>query len=147
MEEVPTLVDDESENFSDGKVESEGSIVETGDANESLKKNIKEWIALDNQIIEYRKEINARNKRKKQLTPMIIENMKVIEKDHCNLGNNGTLEIKERKSTVTLKKDYVEKLLTQFLHDEAKAKESAEYIFNNKEVKFTPVLKRNIKKI
>ena len=138
---------DDSDSESDvSEVESEGSVVEDGGRQEKFKKCIREWIALDNQIIEYRKEINSRNKRKKQLTPEIIEHMNKINKEFCNLGNNGTLEVKQRKSTTTLKKDYVEKLLTNFLKDEEQARKSAEYIFNNKEVKFVPILKRSLNK-
>lgn len=130
---------------SESDEESVGSVVEEGDKNEKFKKFIREWIALDNAIIELRKDINVRNKRKKQLTPFIIEHMKEIDKEFCNLGDNGTIEVKQRKSTTSLKKDYVEKLLQDYLKDETKAKESAEYIFSNKEVKFVPVLKRSSK--
>lgn len=137
----PELSDSDSEE----QAESDGSVVEDGDSNEKFKKNIREWIALDNAIAEYRKEINERNKRKKQLTPFIIKHMQDINKEFCNLGNNGTLEVKQRKSTTTLKKDYVAKLLQDILKDEQKAQESAEYIFSNKEVKFVPVLKRSSK--
>lgn len=141
---VPDMPKEESD--TESEAESDGSIVEDGDAQEKFKKAIREWIALDNQIIEYRKEINSRNKRKKQLTPEIIEHMGKINKEFCNLGNNGTLEVKQRKSTATLKKDYVEQLLVNVLKDEEKARQSAEYIFNNKEVKFVPVLKRSLNK-
>ena len=138
----PDLVDSEDD---EAEAESDGSVVEDGDTNETFKKYIREWIALDNAIVEYRKEINDRNKRKKQLTPFIIKHMQDIDKEFCNLGDSGTLEVKQRKSTTTLKKDYVAKLLQDILKDDKKAQESAEYIFNNKEVKFVPVLKRSSK--
>lgn len=145
--QVPEIQDvEDSSDSGVSEAGSEGSVIEDGDRQEKFKKCIREWIALDNQILEHRKEINSRNKRKKQLTPEIIEHMSKINKEFCNLGDNGTLEVKQRKSTSTLKKDYVEKLLANFLKDDDKAKQSAEYIFNNKEVKFVPVLKRNLNK-
>lgn len=144
---VPEIQKDPNESESEfSEAESEGSVVEQGESQEKFKKAIREWIALDNQIIEYRKEINARNKRKKQLTPDIIEHMGSINKEFCNLGNSGTLEVKQRKSTATLKKDYVEKLLVDILQNEDQARKSAEHIFNNKQVKFVPVLKRTMNK-
>ena len=73
----PDLVDSED----DDEAESDGSVVEDGDTNETFKKYIREWIALDNAIVEYRKEINDRNKRKKQLTPFIIKHMQDIDKE------------------------------------------------------------------
>lgn len=147
MQHVPQLQNEnESEYDSVSRSGSEGSVTETTHEQELFKKAVKEWILLDDQNSEMRKEINVRNKRKKELSQLIVTYMGKVQKDVCNLGNSGSLEVKQRKSTTALKKDYVEELLKNFLKDETKAKESAEYIFNNKQVKFVPTLKRNIKK-
>ena len=114
---------------------------------EQFKNTVRQWVMLDNEILELRKEINARNKQKKKLAEFIVNHMKTTSKEFCNLGSGGLLELKQRKTSVTLKKDYVEQLLSNYLNDNEKAKESAEYIFQNKQTKFTDFLKRSTKSL
>lgn len=140
--EIPDLTETDSVISNVSKSDSEGSIVETTHEQELFKKAVKEYILLDDQVAEYRKEISIRNKRKKVLSEIIVKFMNKTQKEACNLGESGSLEIKQRKSTVTLKKDYVENILSNLIKDNLKAKEYTDYIFENREVKYIPTLKR-----
>lgn len=140
--EVPDLTESQSVTSDVSKTESEGSITETTHEQELFKKAVREYILIDDQMADYRKEISIRNKRKKVLSEIILKFMNKTQKDTCNIGESGSLEVKQRKSTVTIKKDYVENTLNTLLKDENKAKEYADVIFQNREVKFIPTLKR-----
>lgn len=109
---------------------------------EQFKRSVKEYVALFDEIAEIRKIINQKNKKKKALTEFIIAYMRDESKDICNLGASGVLAVKQSKTTVTLKKEYVQQMLTQILQDEQKAEESAKFIFENREKKETFKLQR-----
>lgn len=109
---------------------------------DEFKRAVKEYVALFDEIAEIRSIINQKNKKKKALTEFIIAYMKDSEKDICNLGASGVLAMKKQKTTVTLKKEYVQQMLTQILQDEQKAEESAKFIFENREKKETFKLQR-----
>lgn len=140
--EVPDLTETGSVISDVSKSDSEGSVTETTHEQELFKKAVKEYILLDDQAAEYRKEISIRNKRKKVLSEIILKFMNKTQKDACNLGESGTLEVKQRKSTVTLKKEHIESALSNLIKDNDKAKQYADYIFDNREVKYIPTLKR-----
>ena len=89
---------------------------------DEFKRAVKEYVALFDEIAEIRSIINQKNKKKKALTEFIIAYMKDSEKDICNLGASGVLAMKKQKTTVTLKKEYVQQMLTQILQDEQKGR-------------------------
>ena len=114
----------------------------TESRDEQFRRSVKQYVALTDEIAEIRKIINEKNKKKKNLTEFIIAYMRDSEKDICNLGASGVLAMKKQKTTVTLKKEYVQQMLTQILNDEQKAEESTKYIFENREKKETYKLQR-----
>ena len=75
---------------------------------------------------------------------MIVSFMNSSEKEICNLGNDGSLQVKVSKTTQALKKDQVEQLLVQLGNTEEKAKETAQFLWDNKTKTERKVLKRNI---
>lgn len=110
---------------------------------DEFKMAVKEWLNISDRQAEMRKQNSEFNKRKKQLNLTIIGFMKNNKKDICNLGENGILQLKEQKTSVALKKDYVEKLLRDFTNNEDMARQAAEYIFNNKETRTKDVIKKS----
>lgn len=110
---------------------------------DEFKMAVKEWLNINDRQAEIRKQNAEFNKRKKQLNASIIGFMKDNKKDICNLGENGILQLKEQKTSVALKKDYVEKLLRDFTNNEDMARQAAEYIFNNKETRTKDVIKKS----
>ena len=109
---------------------------------DEFKRVVKQYVTLFDEIAEIRSIINQKNKKKKDLTEFIIAFMRDSEKDFCNLGASGVLAMKKQQTTVTLKKEYVQHMLTQILQDEQKAEESAKFIFENREKKETFKLQR-----
>jgi cob(I)alamin adenosyltransferase len=109
---------------------------------DEFKRVVKQYVTLFDEIAEIRSIINQKNKKKKALTEFIIAFMRDSEKDICNLGASGVLAMKKQQTTVTLKKEYVQHMLTQILQDEQKAEESAKFIFENREKKETFKLQR-----
>jgi hypothetical protein len=109
---------------------------------DEFRRVVKEYVSLHDEITDIRSVMNLKTKRKKGLTEFIIAYMKDQEKDICNLGSSGVLQMKKHKTSLSLKKDYVQELLARILNDDAKAKESAEYIFENKPSKETYKLHR-----
>jgi cob(I)alamin adenosyltransferase len=109
---------------------------------DEFKKAVKEYVATFDDIAEMRAIINQKNKKKKRLNDFIIAYMRDSNKDICNLGAMGTIQMKEHTTSVTLKKEYVAELLNQILQDETKAKESAEFIFQQKQKKVSYRLHR-----
>lgn len=112
---------------------------------EQFKDAVKEFIKIYDRLAEIRKDTSMLNKRKKKLSEVIVAYMKNNEKEICNLGNDGSLQVKTSKSTLALKKDQVEQLLIQLGNNEEKAKETAQYLWDNKTVNERNVLKRNLK--
>ena len=108
---------------------------------EEFKKAVREYVALTDELTEIRATINKKNKRKRSLTEFIIAYMQDNRKDICNLGASGVLRMKESKASVALKKEHVQQLLMDIIGEE-KAKESAQYIFENREKKISYKLER-----
>jgi|TARA_B110000046_G_scaffold117159_1_gene124097 seryl-tRNA synthetase len=110
-----------------------------------FKDVVKEYIKIFDRIAELRRDSSMLNKRKKKLSETIVSFMSNNDKEICNLGTDGSLQVKTSKSTLALKKDQVELLLQQLGNDETKAKETAQFLWENKTVKERKVLKRNIR--
>jgi hypothetical protein len=111
-----------------------------------FKEAVKEWLSIFNQQAEIRKANTVLNKRKKHLSDVIITFMKSNDKEICNLGESGVLEVRTKKSAVPLKKEYVENLLSAyFKNDSAAAKEATTYLWENRQIKETTSLKRSNK--
>ena len=117
---------------------------ETRDDKDEFKDAVQEWVSIHDKLAEIRKSIAAHNKRKRKLSEFIVHFMKKNNLEFCKLGSeNGSLELKHRKSKMALKQEHVEKLLLEFLRDPSSAKEGAEFLFNNKEVKEVAFIKRS----
>lgn len=111
---------------------------------ENFKDIVKEYVKIYDRLAEIRRDTSVLNKRKKKLSELIVSFMNNNDKEICSLGNDGSLQVKTSKSTLALKKEQVEALLVQLGNNESKAKETAQYLWDNKTVKERKVLKRNI---
>ena len=69
---------------------------------EQFKESVKEFIRIHDRLAEIRRDTNVLNKRKKKLSEVIVAFMNTNNKDFCNLGNEGTLEMKTSKSKLAL---------------------------------------------
>ena len=110
-----------------------------------FKTVVKEYIGIFDRLAEIRKDTSILNKRKKKLSEVIVAFMQSSDKEFCNLGSDGTLEVKTTKSKRALKKEDIERLLIELGTDETKSKETADYMYNNKTIVERTSLKRNTK--
>jgi (p)ppGpp synthase/HD superfamily hydrolase len=114
---------------------------------DKFKEYVRELIKIHDRIAEIRKDTSILNKRKKEIGAKIMTYMKSNDKELCNLGTQGTLTMKVTKTSQALKKEDIEELLQQFGNDETKAKETAQFLFENKRKKETSTLRRSTKVI
>jgi len=120
---------------------STGSEVETiGD----FKKAVKQYVTLMDEVQEVNDRLKEKKKKIKKLSEFILTYMKENEKEVCDLGENGSLQIKKRK-TKKFEMEKIESILRDYLKDGEKAKESTELIFKNQSIKESEVLHRNTK--
>jgi hypothetical protein len=113
---------------------------------EELVNLIKEWIKLDNEIINFQKEMKERKEKKKQMTELLMSTMKKNNLD-CFDINGGSLLYKKNK----IKKPINGKTLMAALNEYYKnnpqtAEEVSKFIMDNREEQIKETIKRKIDK-
>lgn len=78
---------------------------------ESLKRQIREWIALDNEMRRMKRELRQKTLDKEKMTAGLMENMKSRNIDVLNLGGDGQILYESRK----VKKPVTQKMLLNLL--------------------------------
>jgi hypothetical protein len=101
---------------------------------DALKRQIREWIALDNDMRRIKKELRQRSQDKEKMTAGLIESMKRRNIDVVNLGIDGQLRYENK----TVKKPVTQKMLlnllaTYFEGDQEEAKKVGTFILDNRE--------------
>jgi len=114
---------------------------------DKFREYVREWIRIHDRLAEIRKDTAVLNKRKKEVGEKVIVFMKSNDKELCNLGDQGSLHMKTQKSSLTLKKNDIERLLQQFGNTEENAQRTAQFLMENKTVKERNVLKRSTKMV
>ena len=118
--------------------------IEYAPSTEKFKEYVREWITIHDRQAEIRKDTTLLNKRKKEVGAKIMLYMKQNDKEMCNLGQQGTLTMKVSKTTQALKKEDIEHLLMQMGTSEDKAKETAQFLHDNKRKKEVSTLRRSL---
>jgi hypothetical protein len=116
------------------------------DTKEQLVNNIKEWIKIDSELLQLKKEIKERNNKKKILTTSLVDVMKSNDID-CFDINGGALVYKKSK----VKKPINGKTLLSSLQNYYKtnpeiAKEITDHVLNSREEQIKETIKRKIDK-
>ena len=114
---------------------------------QAFRDAVREFVTIHDRLADIRRDTSMLNKRKKKLSEVIVTFMKTVNKDYCNLGEKGTLQLKESKTTQTLKKEQVIGLLTQFGQTEEHATEMGNFLFDNRVTKTKSVVRRSTKQI
>ena len=114
---------------------------------EKFKEYVREWIRIHDRLSEIRRDTSSLNKRKKEVGAKVMLYMKTNEKEMCNLGDQGSLQMKVTKTSLALKKNDIESILIQMGRNETDAKDTAEFLFENKRKKETSTLRRNLRQI
>lgn len=68
--------------------------------------------------------------------------MEMNNAEYCNLGNEGSVEMKKQKSTAALKKEDIIPMLIQLGHSETDAEKTATHLMDGRRVSVKPVLKK-----
>lgn len=101
---------------------------------DSLKRQIREWIAIDNEIRRMKRELRQKTQDKEKMTAGLIANMKSRNIDVLNLGGDGQIVYESRK----VKKPVTQKMLlnllaTYFDGDTKEAAKVNSFILENRE--------------
>ena len=113
---------------------------------EQLVANIKEWIKMDTEILQFKAEIKDRNNKKKALSEELVSTMKKNEID-CFDINGGSLVLK--KSTVKKPinaKSLLLALQSYYKDDPTIAENLTKHVLENREEKVKEVIKRKVDK-
>ena len=103
-----------------------------------LISNIKDWIAMDQEIHMLQNEIKQRRTRKKQLTDTLVDIMKTNEID-CFDINNGKILYTRNKTRLPMSKKLLIECLTKHLSDsnQESVNELTEFILESREIRMT----------
>lgn len=113
---------------------------------EALISNIKEWVKLDNEISQFKKQIKERNDCKKKLTDNLIITMKKNEID-CFDINGGAIIYKQNKVKKPLSgKTLLQALKNYYKENETIAEDLTKHILDSREEKIKEVIRRKIDK-
>jgi|SouAtlMetagenome_1021521.scaffolds.fasta_scaffold93392_1 hypothetical protein len=100
----------------------------------NFKDAVLEWMRVNEEIAVMQKEVRLKRNRINHLGNFIMQTMKDMDKELCNVGER-SLQLKQRKSTTSLKKDDVVRMLRKLTSDDTAARE-AEALFNSRTSKF-----------
>jgi len=113
---------------------------------EQLINNVKEWIKIDNDILQMKKTIREKNLQKKKLTEDLIIVMKTNKID-CFDINGGALVYKTTKIKKPINsKNLLNALQNYYKEDIALAEDLAKHIMANREEQIKETVKRKINK-
>jgi hypothetical protein len=113
---------------------------------EQLLNNIKEWIKIDTEIAQLKKEVNDRNKKKKSLTENLMTTMKNNSID-CFDINGGSLIYKTSKVKKPINaKTLLTSLQKYYQNNGQMAEELTKYVLDNREEQVKETIKRKIDK-
>lgn len=113
---------------------------------EELIYNIKEWVRLDNEISQFKKQVKERNDQKKKLTENLIVTMKKNSID-CFDINGGAIMYKQNKIKKALNaKTLLSAIKTYYKDNENVAEDITKHILDSREEKVKEIIKRKIDK-
>lgn len=101
---------------------------------ESLIKNVKGWINVDNQIKTLQKELRRLRKEKKTQSHSLIETMKTHNID-CLDSKESKLMYSRKIVKKPLSKKHLIQALGRYFKDEGKATDLEQYIMNSRDEK------------
>jgi seryl-tRNA synthetase len=100
---------------------------------EELVNNIKEWIKIDNEIRALKKELNARNAEKKNISKELMEVMKTNEIDCFDINNGKIMYVKKNVKKPISAKALLGIISNYYDGDTEKASDLNNYILSNRE--------------
>jgi len=113
---------------------------------EELINNIREWIKIDNDLNNLKKEIKNKTTHKKTLTDNLVNVMKTNSID-CFDINGGALVYSQRKTKKAISGKYLLLQLEKYYKDQPDvAKDLTQHLLENREENIKEDIRRKIKK-
>lgn len=107
-----------------------------------FKSAVCQWLQLNEEMTNIQKIVRDKRKLMTNLSAIITNYMKNLDKEICNIGDTDAIVLKKSKSTGALKKETVYQILQKYLQNEELTKEVTEDIFNSRIVKEKDILKK-----
>jgi hypothetical protein len=136
----------EKESDNNDGVEGEKVAIKKTNTKEELIANIREWIKIDNDLMNLKKEIKNKTANKKTLTENLVKVMKSNAID-CFDINGGALVYSQRKTKKPISGKYLLLQLEKYYKEQPDmAKEVTQHLLNNREENVKEDIKRKVKK-
>jgi hypothetical protein len=136
----------EKESGNNDGVENEKASTKKTNTKEELIANIREWIKIDNDLMNLKKEIKNKTANKKTLTENLVKVMKSNAID-CFDINGGALVYSQRKTKKPISGKYLLLQLEKYYKEQPDmAKEVTQHLLNNREENVKEDIKRKVKK-
>jgi hypothetical protein len=136
----------EKESDNNDGVEGEKVAIKKTNTKEELISNIREWIKIDNDLMNLKKEIKNKTANKKTLTENLVKVMKSNAID-CFDINGGALVYSQRKTKKPISGKYLLLQLEKYYKEQPDmAKEVTQHLLNNREENVKEDIKRKVKK-
>jgi len=136
----------EKESGNNDGVEGEKVAIKKTNTKEELIANIREWIKIDNDLMNLKKEIKNKTANKKTLTENLVKVMKSNAID-CFDINGGALVYSQRKTKKPISGKYLLLQLEKYYKEQPDmAKEVTQHLLNNREENVKEDIKRKVKK-
>jgi hypothetical protein len=100
---------------------------------ENLIKIVKEWVKIDNELKQLRKEINIRKTKEKEISTELMNVMKKYEIDEFNITGGKIMYSKRNIKKPINKKNLIQILSNYFNGNYEKANDVNNYIMDNRE--------------
>jgi hypothetical protein len=114
------------------------------DIKNELIQNIKNWITLDNEINQLKKELKDKNTIKKNITINLVENMRNNNIDCFNITGGALIYKKNKIKKPINSKTLLKTIENYYKTDKHLADELTKYILENREIKIKETIKRKI---
>ena len=111
-----------------------------------LVQNIRDWIAVDNEIRELNKEIRLRKTKQQQISKTLMQTMKENEIDEFDITGGKLLYNKKTLKKPLSKKNLLGILSKYYKDNETQAIEVNQFIMNNREEIVKETISRKIDK-
>jgi hypothetical protein len=136
----------EKESGNNDGVEGEKVVIKKTNTKEELISNIREWIKIDNDLMNLKKEIKNKTANKKTLTENLVKVMKSNAID-CFDINGGALVYSQRKTKKPISGKYLLLQLEKYYKEQPEiAKEVTQHLMDNREENVKEDIKRKVKK-
>jgi hypothetical protein len=113
---------------------------------EQVVQTIRDWVKIDNELLQLKREIATRKQQKKVLSDQLDSIMEKKDIDSFAI-NDGKIERKNKKTKKAISKKMLLNILSQYYQDDAeKASEVNNFILENREETVTTVITRKVNK-